>query len=87
MGKLNIGAADDADGLDNAERLFFQLLFQFFGDGKKRRRAERIAGMNTDGVDIFDEADGDHLIFAVADHLDFQLFPAENRLFNQTLVG
>jgi len=41
--------------------------------------------MDAHGIDIFDEADSDHLVFFVADHFQFQLLPAEDGFFNQDL--
>ena len=36
-------------------------------------------------VDVFDEADGDHLSLAVPDNLQLQLFPAQDGLLHQHL--
>jgi hypothetical protein len=36
-------------------------------------------------IDVLDEADGDHLVLAVADDFELQLLPAENRLLDQDL--
>ena len=42
--------------------------------------------MNPHGIDIFNKADGDHLVFGVAHHLQLQLFPSQDRFFHQHLV-
>ena len=42
--------------------------------------------MNAYGVNIFDEADGDHVVVFVTDNLKLQLFPSEDRLLYQNLV-
>jgi hypothetical protein len=41
--------------------------------------------MDTHCVDVLDEADGDHLVLAVADDLQLELFPAEHRLLHEDL--
>jgi hypothetical protein len=38
------------------------------------------------GVHVFDEADGDHLVFGVANDLQFQLLPAEHRFLDEDLA-
>ena len=43
--------------------------------------------MNTHRVDVFNEADRDHLIVRVPDDLQFQFLPAQNRLFDQDLAN
>jgi len=43
--------------------------------------------MHAHGVDVFDEADGNHLVLRVADDLDFKLFPTEHGFLDQALVG
>ena len=41
--------------------------------------------MHPHGVDVFDEADGDHLVFGIPHHFQFQFFPAQDRFFDQDL--
>ena len=41
--------------------------------------------MDPHGVDVFDEADGDHLIFRVADDFQFEFLPTLDRFFDQHL--
>ena len=62
MRELNVGSADDADVLYNLERHFLELLFQILVDCHKGGGAERVAGVNANGVNVFDSADCDHLI-------------------------
>ena len=50
------------------------------------RGAERVAGVHAHGVDVLDEADGDHLVLGVADDLQLQLLPAQHRLLDQDLA-
>ena len=42
--------------------------------------------MDAQRVDILNEADGDHVVVGVADNLDLQLFPAQDRLLDQNLA-
>ncbi|OQB20091.1 MAG: hypothetical protein BWY13_01232 [Euryarchaeota archaeon ADurb.Bin190] len=42
--------------------------------------------MNPHSIHILDKADGDHLILGVADHLQLQFLPAQNRLLDQYLA-
>ena len=86
MSKLYVGSADNLYGVNNFISLFLQTLLTFLRNGKHRSRAEGVAGMYTQGIDIFNEADGDHIAFAVADNFQFQLFPAQNRLLYQYLA-
>ena len=41
--------------------------------------------MYSEGIDILDEADCDHLSLSIADNLELELFPAEDRLLNKHL--
>ena len=41
--------------------------------------------MHAHGIDIFNKADGYHLIFRITHNLKFKLFPADNRFFYQYL--
>ena len=43
--------------------------------------------MHAHGVEIFDGADDDAVILAVAHHLHFEFLPTEHRLFQEHLVG
>jgi hypothetical protein len=42
--------------------------------------------MDAHRIDVLDEADRDHLILGVSHDLEFQLFPAEHRFFDEHLV-
>ena len=41
--------------------------------------------MNAHGIDVFDRANDDAVVVAVAHHLHLELFPAQHRLFDQDL--
>ena len=87
VGKLDVGAADDADGLHDGVGLAFQPVLNLLGNGQHGGAAEGVAGVDAHGVDIFNEADGDFLALGVADYLHLQLLPADDRFFNQNLVN
>ena len=86
VGKLHVGAADHADLLHDLIRLPLQLLLHVLADGEHRGGAEGIAGVHTEGIDILDEADGDHVILRVAHDLELKLLPAEDGFLDQNLA-
>jgi len=87
VGELHVRAADDADRLDDLEGVALEPLFKLLGDGEERRRAIAVARVHADGVDVLDETDRDHLVLGVADDLDLELLPVEDRLLDEALAG
>ena len=77
-GKLDVRTANDADVFDNFVGLALQFLLHSFRNSQHRCRAERIARVDTDGVDVFDKADRDHVVVFITDDFQFQLFPAQD---------
>ncbi len=55
-------------------------------NGKHRCGAEGITGMYAEGIDVFNEADGDHVVFTVSYNFQLQFFPAENGFFHENLT-
>ena len=86
MRELYVGTADDADAFDDAVRVLLQTLLQFLGNRQHGSRAEGVARMHAHGVDVFDEADRDHLVLRVANHFQLQLFPAADGFLYQNLA-
>ena len=84
--KLDVRSADNANRFDNLKGVTLEAFFQSLVDGEERGCAEGVTGMHAHWVDAFDEANRNHLVLCVADNLDFKLFPAENRFFDQALV-
>ena len=78
MRELHIRAADNADMFDDLVGLFLKLLLQILVDREHRSRTERVACVDTDRIDILDEADGDHIVVLVADDFELKLFPSED---------
>ncbi len=85
MRELDVGAADHLDGLDDPVGVLLELPLQFRRDGQHGRGAVGVAGVHAHGVHVLDEADRDHLVLGVADDFQFQLLPAQHRLFDQDL--
>ena len=69
MGKLHVGSADYLHRFHDLIRLLLKTLLALFGYGQHGRGTERISCMNAHGIDIFDEADGDHVIVCVTNDL------------------
>ena len=86
MGKLYVGSADDTDGFHNGVCLFFQTVLYLLGNRQHRSGTEGITCMYTHGINIFYETNGDFFACCIADNFHFQLFPSDNRLFNENLV-
>ena len=86
MGELDVGAADDLNGFHDGVGVLLKALLKFGRYGEHGRRAETVAGVNAHGIDVLDEAHRDHLVFGVADHLQFEFLPAQHRFFHQHLV-
>ena len=83
MCPLNVAAADNLNGVNDAVGLFLQAVDGFLSDGLHGGCAERVAGVHAHGVDVLDGAYGDHLALGVADYFEFQLFPAKDAFLNQ----
>ena len=86
VGELDVGAADDADGVDDGIGLGLEPLLHLGRHVEHGGAAEGVAGVHPQGVDVLDEADGDLLALGVAHHLQFQFLPALHRFLDQDLV-
>ena len=86
VSKLHVGTADHFDSFHDLISLTLQFLLHVFGNGEHGGRAEGVTGVNSQRIDVLDEADGDHVVLGIADHFQLQLFPAENGLFHQNLT-
>ncbi len=84
--KLYVRSADHLNGLDDIVRIFLEPLLQLVGNRQHRRGAVGIARVDPHGIDVFDEADGDHVVFRVADDFQLQLLPADDGFFDQNLA-
>ena len=86
MGKLYVGTADDADVFHDLICLLLQFFLKFFGNGQHGGGTERVTGVDTHRIHVFDKAYGDHVVVLIPDHFQFQFFPAQNGLFHQHLA-
>ena len=86
MSELDVGTANHADGFHNLEGIALEAFFEGLVDGEERGCAEGVTGMHAHRVNVFDEADGNHLVLGVADHFDFEFFPTEDGFFDEALV-
>jgi len=86
VGKLHVGASDYPYRFNNGIGIALKALLQLLRDGEHGSCTERIASMDAHGVYILNETNGDHLVFGVADHLEFQLLPPQHRLLDKYLV-
>ena len=81
MGKLDIGATDYLYCFNNGIGVILETFLQFGRDCQHRGSTERVAGMYTHWVNIFNETNGYHLVLGIAHHFKLQFFPADHRLF------
>jgi len=86
MGKLDVGSANDLDGLYNSVRILLQTFLELRTDGQHGGGAVAVAGMNPHGVYIFDKTDCYQLVLGIPDNFQFEFLPAQDRLFHQDLV-
>ena len=70
MGKLNVGAPNDLDGIYNSVGMFLKAFLQFRINGQHGRCAVGITGMHAHGIDVLDETDGDLLAFGVPHYFE-----------------
>ena len=85
MGKLHVGTADHLYGLHNLIGLLLEPSLTLLGNGQHGGAAEGIPGMDSQRVDIFNEAYGDDVILRIPHHFQLQLFPSENGFLHQNL--
>ena len=85
--ELDVRAAGrDADAADHREGVVAHRLVLAVGERLLRRDGDRVAGVDAHGVEVLDRADDDGVVAVVADHLELELLPAEDRLLEQHAV-
>ena len=84
--ELDVGSADDANRLDDLERIALEPLLEVLGNREERRGAEAVARVDADRVYVLDEAHRDHLVLRIAHYFDLELLPVEDRLLDEALV-
>ena len=84
--ELDVGAATfDADRTDDRGGGVPQLLVGLVGERHLRRDGDRVARVHAHRVEVLDRAHDHHVVAAVADHLELELVPAEQRLLDEHL--
>ena len=87
MCKLHIGTADDLNLIHDLVSLLLKALLQILRDSQHGCGTEGITGVHAEGIDILNEANGNHVALGITDYLQFQLFPAKDRLLHQHLTN
>ena len=86
--KLDVAAAGiDPDLTQNRDRCIAHQLVFLVRQRLSGRNGDRVTGMHAHRVQIFDRADDDAVIGAVANDLHFEFFPANQAFFNQEFAG
>ena len=73
-------------GAHDQPRLIAQALVFLVGEGLGRGHGDAVAGVDAHRVEVFDGADHDKVVGAVAHHLQLVLLPADERFFHQHRV-
>ena len=84
--KLNVTAAFHAERTDDIERSRTQHLIFFIGKRHRRSDDDRVAGMDTDGIDVFHRAHGDRVTAVIAHDFEFDFLPAGDTFFDENLM-
>ena len=86
--KLHVRAAGvHANLAQHGQRCITQNLVFLVRQSLRRCHGDGVAGMHAHGVQVFDGTDDDAVVRLVAHHFHLVLFPAQQRLFNQQLIG
>src|SRR5208283_1550132 len=85
--ELNIRSSGfDADLADHGNRRIAHHLILAIGERLRRGDGDGVSGVHAHGIEVFNRADDDDVVFGVAHHLEFVLFPAEDGFFDQALM-
>src|SRR5580698_243804 len=85
--ELNVGTAGlDANLANHIDSRVAHGLVFAVGESLRRSDSDGVAGVYTHGVKVFDGADNDDVVRHVAHHFQFEFFPSQNRLFDQSFV-
>ena len=85
--ELHVAAAGvDADLADAGERGIAQMLVFAVGEGLGGGHGDRVAGVHAHRVEVFDGADDDDVVSAVAHDLELVFLPAEDGFVDEDLV-
>ncbi len=86
-GELNVRAAGlHADLADHGDRGVAHPLVFFVGERLGGGHRDRIARVDSHGIEILDGTDDDDVVVLVAHHLHLELFPTEDRFLQQDFM-
>ncbi len=78
-------AGVDADATDAHEHFVAQPLVLDVREGLRGGHRDRVAGVDTHGVEVLDRTDDHHVVGVVAHDLELVFLPSRDRLFDQDL--
>ena len=84
--ELDVAAALHVERADDVDARGAQHLVVEVAERLRGRDDDRIAGVHADRVDVLHVADDDAIVGFVAEHFVLQLFPAQQRRFDQRLI-
>jgi hypothetical protein len=86
-GELDVRAARlDADRANNGGGRVAHALVFLVGERLRGSDGDRIAGVNAHGIEIFDRADDDEVVAAVAHHFELVFLPADDGFLDERLA-
>ena len=81
---MDVAAAGvDADFADDGDALVAHFLVFAVGEGHGWCDGYGVAGVDAEGVDVFDGADDNDVVGAVAHEFEFVFFPAKDGFFDE----
>ena len=83
--ELAVAAALDAHRFDDVQRRRAQHLVFPVREGNSRCDNDGVAGVHSDGIEVFHRAHGDGVARAVAHDLELDFLPARDPFFHQDL--
>ena len=83
---LDVRAAGlDADLAQNCDRAVPHPLIFLVREGERRSDRNRVAGMDSHGIDVLDRTDDDRIVRDIPDDLHLEFFPSQETLVDQDL--
>ncbi|CAI8416399.1 MAG: Uncharacterised protein [Synechococcus sp. MIT S9220] len=84
--ELDVAASSGHPDLaNNGDGLIPQSLVLAVREGLGWGHGDRITGVNSHGIEVFDAANNHHVVGEIAHHLQFKFLPTQQRLFDQNL--
>jgi hypothetical protein len=87
-GELHVGAAGvDADLAQHGDRGVAHDLVFLVRQRLRRRHGDGVAGVHAHRIEVFDGADDDAVVLAIADNLHLEFLPADQRFLDEQFLG